>query len=164
MPLMDALAFVHDTLTGYEIRSKLKLIASGKVLTGYHILRAMALGADTCNSARAMMMALGCIQALVCNTNKCPTGVATQDKWLMSGLVVDDKKHRVANYHRDTIESAIELTAAAGLSDPHEITRGHIFRRVFMNQVRSFEEIYPSTPVGSLFEGELIESIHTDKW
>ena len=164
MPLMDALAFVHDTLRGYAIREEVKLIASGKVLTGYHILRAMALGADTCNSARAMMMAIGCIQALVCNTNRCPTGVATQDKWLMAGLVVDDKKHRVANYHRDTIESAIELTAAAGLTDPHEITRSHISRRVFMNQVRSFEEIYPSTPVGELFSEEIIDSISTDKW
>jgi glutamate synthase domain-containing protein 2 len=164
MPLMDALAFVHDTLRGYSIRNKVKLIASGKVLTGYHILRAMALGADTCNSARAMMMALGCIQALVCNTNRCPTGVATQDKWLMAGLVVEDKKHRVANYHRDTIESAIELTAAAGLEDPHQITRGHISRRVFMNQVRSFEEIYPGIPTGSLLKGEMIEMVSSDKW
>jgi len=164
MPLMDALAFVHDTLRGYSIRTKIKLIASGKVLTGYHILRAMALGADTCNSARAMMMALGCIQALVCNTNRCPTGVATQDKWLMAGLVVEDKKHRVANYHRDTIESAIELTAAAGLGDPHEITRGHISSRVFMNQVRSFEEIYPGTPTGSLLKGDIIDMVSSDKW
>lgn len=164
MPLMDALAFVHDTLRGYQIREKVKLIASGKVLTGYHILRAMALGADTCNSARAMMMALGCIQALVCNTNKCPTGVATQDKWLMAGLVVEDKKHRVANYHRDTIESAIELTAAAGLEDPHQITRRHISRRVFMNQVRSFEEIYPSVAAGSLLASDEMKHVSIDSW
>ncbi|TWV99739.1 FMN-binding glutamate synthase family protein [Chitinophaga pinensis] len=164
MPLMDALAFVHDTLTGYNIRHKVKLIASGKILTGYHLLRAMALGADACNSARAMMMALGCIQALVCNTNKCPTGVATQDKWLMAGLVVDDKKHRVANYHQDTIESAIELAAAAGLETPHHITRGHISRRVFMNQVKTFEEIYPSTQVGTLLNSNEMETISIDKW
>jgi glutamate synthase domain-containing protein 2 len=159
MPLMDALSFVHDTLTGFNIRHKVKIIASGKILTGYHILRAMALGADACNSARAMMMAIGCIQALQCNTNKCPTGVATQDKWLAAGLVVADKKHRVANYHRDTIESAMELTAAAGLTDPHHITRSHIFRRVFMNQVRSFEEIYPSVPAGLYLSGQLTETL-----
>jgi glutamate synthase domain-containing protein 2 len=164
MPLMDALAFVHDTLTGYNIRSKVKVIASGKILTGFHILRAMALGADACNSARAMMMALGCIQALVCNTNRCPTGVATQDKWLMAGLVVDDKKHRVSNYHQDTIESAIELAAAAGLETPHQITRSHISRRVFMNQVKTFEEIYPSTPVGSLLTGQEMETVSIDAW
>lgn len=164
MPLMDALAFVHDTLTGYNLRGKIKLIASGKVLTGYHILRALALGADACNSARAMMMALGCIQALICNTNRCPTGVATQDKWLMAGLVVDDKKHRVANYHRDTIESAVELTAAAGLESPHHITRGHISRRVFMNQVKTFEEIYPSVAAGSLLNGPILETVSSDAW
>lgn len=164
MPLMDALAFVHDTLTGYNIRSKVKVIASGKILTGFHILRALALGADACNSARAMMMALGCIQALVCNTNRCPTGVATQDKWLMAGLVVDDKKHRVSNYHQDTIESAIELAAAAGLEGPHQITRSHISRRVFMNQVKTFEEIYPSTPVGSLLTGQEMETVSIDAW
>jgi glutamate synthase domain-containing protein 2 len=164
MPLMDALAFVHDTLTGYNIRHKVKVIASGKILTGFHILRALALGADACNSARAMMMALGCIQALVCNTNRCPTGVATQDKWLMAGLVIDDKKQRVANYHQDTIESAIELAAAAGLETPHQITRSHISRRVFMNQVKTFEEIYPSTPAGSLLVGKEIETIGIDGW
>ncbi|SDG80218.1 FMN-binding glutamate synthase family protein [Chitinophaga filiformis] len=164
MPLMDALAFVHDTLTGYNIRNKVKVIASGKILTGFHILRALALGADACNSARAMMMALGCIQALVCNTNRCPTGVATQDKWLMAGLVVDDKKHRVSNYHQDTIESAIELAAAAGLATPHHITRSHISRRVFMNQVKTFEEIYPSTPAGSLLTGQEMETVSIDAW
>lgn len=171
MPLMDGLSFVHDTLTGFNIRHQMKLIASGKILTGYHMLRAMALGADTCNSARAMMMALGCIQALVCNTNKCPTGVATQDKWLSAGLVVEDKKHRVANYHRDTIESAIELAGAAGLQRPHDVTRLHIFRRVFMNQVKSFEDIYPSTSQGAFLNGQMpehmkkeLEKIGVDSW
>lgn len=171
MPLMDGLAFVHDTLTGFNIRHHIKIIASGKVLTGFHLLRALALGADTCNSARAMMMALGCIQALLCNTNRCPTGVATQDKWLAAGLVVDDKKQRVANYHRDTIESAVELTAAIGLPEPHKITRRHIFRRVFMNQIRTFEDIYPSTPQGFLLDGQMpvhlkeqLETVTTDSW
>ncbi|RAI97876.1 glutamate synthase domain-containing protein 2 [Chitinophaga skermanii] len=162
MPFMDALSFVHDTLIGFGIRDQIKLIASGKVLTGFHILRAMALGADACNSARAMMMAIGCIQALQCNTNKCPAGVATQDKWLMAGLVVDDKKQRVANYHRDTIESAIELTAAAGLTDPHMVTRKHIQRRVFMNEVRSFEEIYPSMQKGMLLGKDLPAKIQLE--
>lgn len=171
MPLMDGLSFAHDTLTGFNIRHHMKLIASGKVLTGFHILRAMALGADTCNSARAMMMALGCIQALVCNTNKCPTGVATQDKWLAAGLVIDDKKQRVANYHRDTIESAIELAGAAGLRDPHEVTRRHIFRRVFMNMVKTFEDIYPSVVPGVLLNGHMpehlrkeMETVAIDSW
>ena len=153
MPLMDALDFVDNALRGFGIRKEMKLIASGKVLTGFHILRAMALGADTCNCARAMMMALGCIQALECNKNTCPTGVATQDPYYMKGLVVNDKKVRVANFHKNTVESFVELLGAAGLSHPDEINRSHVYRRVFMNMVKTFEEIYPTIPEGSLLEG-----------
>jgi glutamate synthase domain-containing protein 2 len=152
MPLMDALHFVDNALRGFGIRKEMKLIASGKILTGFHIFRAMALGADTCNCARAMMMALGCIQALECNKNTCPTGVATQDPYYMKGLVVDDKKVRVANFHKNTVESFVELLGAAGLSNTSEINRSHVYRRVFMNLVKTFEEIYPIIPEGSLLD------------
>src|ERR1700742_4866076 len=111
MPLREALAFVYDALTGFDIKKHIKLIASGKVATGFDLVKNFALGADMCNSARGMMFALGCIQALECNTNKRPTGVATQDKSLMKGLVIDDKKTRVANFHNATIRSAIEMLA-----------------------------------------------------
>jgi glutamate synthase domain-containing protein 2 len=171
MPFMDALPFVHDTLLGFGIRDQMRIIASGKILTGFHIVRAMALGADTCNSARAMMLALGCIQALACNTNRCPTGVTTQDKWRMAGLVVEDKKVRVANYHQDTVESMVELIAAAGLTSPHQVTRSLIYRRVFMNSVKTFEEIYPSAEARSLLNGSVPEGLkkeiqyaQTDSW
>ena len=97
-----------------------------------------------------MMMALGCIQALECNKNTCPTGVATQDPELVKGLVIDDKKVRVANFHRNTIESFVELLAASGLDKPSKLNRHQISRRVFMNEVRTLEEIYPSIPVGSM--------------
>jgi glutamate synthase domain-containing protein 2 len=150
MPLLDALAFAHDALRGFGIRDQMRLIASGKVLTGFHILRAIALGADTCNCARAMMLALGCIQALECNKNTCPTGVATQDPALVSGLVIDDKKTRVANFHKHTVDSFVELMAAAGLDKPSKINRTHVYRRVFMNMVKTYEEIYPSVPEGCL--------------
>jgi glutamate synthase domain-containing protein 2 len=153
MPFMDALAFVHDTLTGFGIRNKTRIIASGKILTGFHLVRAMALGADTCNSARAMMLALGCIQALLCNTNKCPTGVTTQDKWKMAGLVVEDKKLRVANYHQDTVDSCVELIAAIGLNEPCQVNRSLVYRRTSMNSVATFEEIYPSLELNALLNG-----------
>ncbi|MBS1682104.1 MAG: FMN-binding glutamate synthase family protein [Bacteroidetes bacterium] len=153
MPLLDALDFVDNALIGFGIRHKLRLIASGKILTGFHMVRAMALGADTCNSARAMMMALGCIQALECNKNTCPTGVATQNPALMKGLVIDDKKVRVANYHKNTVESFVELIAAAGISDPTKIDRTHVYRRVFMNMVKTYGEIYPLIPEGCLLDG-----------
>jgi glutamate synthase domain-containing protein 2 len=133
------------------------VIASGKILTGFQMVRAIALGADLCNSARAMMMALGCIQALECNKNTCPTGVATQDPYFVKGLVVDDKKVRVANYHKHTVESFVELMAAAGIDNPRKLNRHQINRRVFMNEVRTFEEIYPSIPVGSFRDGAIPE-------
>lgn len=150
MPLLDGLAFVDNMLKGFNIRQHIKICAAGKILTGFQMARAIALGADICNSARAMMMAIGCIQALECNKNTCPTGVATQDPRLTVGLVVDDKKVRVANYHKHTIESFIELIAAAGIDNPRKLNRHQIFRRVFMDQVKTLEEIYPSIPEGSM--------------
>lgn len=158
MPLLDALAFADNVLRGFGIRDQLKLIASGKVFTGFHMVRAMALGADTCNSARAMMMALGCIQALECNKNTCPTGVATQDPSLMRGLVVEDKQHRVANFHKHTVESFVELIGAAGIDHPSKIRRSHIYRRVFTDLVRSFEEIFPTVPNGGFLNGQPISA------
>jgi glutamate synthase domain-containing protein 2 len=156
-PLLDGLAFVDNMLKGFNIRQHIKIIASGKVLTGFHIVRAIALGADMCNSARAMMMALGCIQALECNRNTCPTGVATQDKNLEKGLVVEDKKVRVANFHKHTVDSFVELIGAAGLDNPRKLNRHMINRRVFMNEVRTFEEIYPSIPTGAFRKGDVPE-------
>lgn len=158
MPLMDGLSFVDNMLKGFDIRKHIKIIASGKILTGFQLLRALALGADLCTSARAMMMALGCIQALECNRNTCPTGVATQDKQLMYGLNVDDKKVRVANYHKYTVESLVELMSASGIDHPSKLNRHMINRRVFMNQVRTFEEIYPSVPPGAMLNGNIPEA------
>lgn len=154
-PLLDGLAFVHNMLVGFNIRQHIRIIASGKILSGFHMLRAIALGADACNSARAMMMALGCIQALQCHTNKCPTGVATQDPSLTVGLVVADKKHRVANYHEDTIKTFVELMGAAGIDDYKKLTRSHIYRRVFMNEVRTLEDIFPSLQPGDMLKAKL---------
>jgi len=157
MPLQDGLAFVDNMLKGFNIRHHIKIDASGKILSGFQILRAIALGADLCNSARAMMMALGCIQALECNKNSCPTGVATQDPALMKGLVVEDKKTRVANFHKHTTESFVELMASSGIDHPSALNRHQISRRVFMNEVLTLEQIYPSVPVGAMLGSEIPE-------
>ena len=114
MPFEPALIFVNKTLVFYGIRDKIRVISSGKIISGYSILKTVALGADICNSARGFMFSLGCIQALRCNTNTCPTGVATQDKMLMKGLVVTDKSERVFYFHHNTLHAANELLAAAG--------------------------------------------------
>jgi len=150
MPLRDALAFVYNTLIGFDLKKDIKIIASGKIFTGFHIARAIALGADMVNSARAMMLAVGCIQSLKCNNNTCPVGVATQDESLMRGLDVDDKAVRVANFHEETLHSFSELIAAAGVACPNDIERFHINRRVSMTKVMTYGEIYPHVKKGSL--------------
>jgi len=152
MPLREALAFVYDALTGFDLKKHIRLIASGKVATGFDLVKNFALGADMCNSARGMMFALGCIQALECNTNTCPTGVATQDKSLMKGLVVEDKKTRVANFHNATIGSAIQMIGAAGLQHPCDIHRMFIYRRISNNQIQTYGELFPYIPKGSLLK------------
>jgi glutamate synthase domain-containing protein 2 len=121
MPFEPALIFVNKTLIRLNIRDKIRVIGSGKIISGYSILRAMAMGADMCNSARGFMFSLGCIQALRCNTNNCPTGVATQNKMLMKGLVVTDKSERVFHFHKNTLKAANELLAAAGKSSYNEV-------------------------------------------
>ncbi|RZM22135.1 MAG: FMN-binding glutamate synthase family protein [Pedobacter sp.] len=152
MPLREGVAFVHDVLTGFDLKKHIKIIASGKIASGFDLVKNIALGADLCNSARGMMFALGCIQALECNSNTCPTGVATQDKSLMKGLVVDDKKVRVYNFHRLTVASAVELLGAAGLHHPHQLTRAYVNRRVAPNVTQSYIETFPYIPEGSLLQ------------
>lgn len=150
MPLREGLVFVHDTLVGFGLKKEIKIIVAGKILSGFHMARAIALGADVCNSARAMMLSIGCIQALQCNNNTCPVGVATQNKSLVRGLVVDDKAPRVKNYHEATIHSFLELIAAAGLDGPDDLGREHISKRVGMYDVRTYDEIYPYVREGCL--------------
>ncbi len=156
MPLREGLVFVHDTLVGFGLKNEIKIIAAGKIITGFHMARAFALGADVCNSARAMMLAIGCIQALECNKNTCPVGVATQDKSLMKGLVVEDKAIRTANYQEETIHSFLELVAASGLESPHDIKRKHINKRIGMYNVAKYDEIYPYVKDGCLLSDNSI--------
>ncbi len=150
MPLRDALAFVYDVLNGFGIKDQIKIIASGKVITGFDIIRNLSLGADLCNSARGMMFALGCIQALECHANTCPTGVATQNPELMKGLVPEEKSIRVARFQHETVKSAVDLMASAGLSHPDDVTRDVITTRIDRNKVATFAEIFPELETGCL--------------
>jgi glutamate synthase domain-containing protein 2 len=152
MPLREGVAFVHDVLVGFDLKKHIKIIASGKVATGFDLVKNIALGADMCNAARGMMFALGCIQALECNSNTCPTGVATQDPSLMKGLVVEDKTVRVKNFHNLTVASAVELLGAAGLREPSQLTRAYINRRITPNSMQSYLESFPYIPAGSLLQ------------
>lgn len=151
-PMIDGLDFVHNILNGLDIRKHIRLMASGKITSAFHIARAMALGADICYQARANKLALGCIQALLCNTNHCPTGITTQDPKLTIGLVPSDKKDRVASYHKKTIDNFVELIGAAGLEKPKDLTREHIYRRISLNEMITYEELFPSIRPGSMLE------------
>ena len=97
-----------------------------------------------------MMVALGCVQSLVSNTNKCPTGIATQNPALSSGLDVEDKGSRVARFHHGTVKAAMEIIASAGLRHTSELNRSHIFRRISETEVRRFDEIYSNLLPGCL--------------
>lgn len=128
MPIEPALMFVRRTLERYGLHGEIKVIASGKVLTAASLMKMLALGADTCNSARGFLFSLGCIQALRCNTNKCPTGITTHDRSLVRGLVVSDKCERVYNFHKNTLHTFMELLAACGLDKVEDIRMSDFMR------------------------------------
>jgi glutamate synthase domain-containing protein 2 len=153
MPLREGLNFVHNALIGINARDRIKLGASGKIISAFDIARAMALGADWCNSARGFMFALGCIQSQSCHTDRCPTGVTTQDKVRQRALVVPDKAERVFNFQRATLEALAELVAAAGLDHPTQFAPAHFSRRISPHEVRSFTELYPMLSPGELIAG-----------
>jgi len=152
-PLNDALAFVHNALVGCDLREDLRLFAGGHIATGFHMATKLALGADVCYAARAFMFSLGCIQALRCNTNHCPVGVATQDPGLVRGLVVSDKAVRVKQYHEGTVHALLELIGAAGLDHPDELQPWHIYRRCSATDVRHYGQIYPQVEKGEILSG-----------
>jgi len=159
-PLRDALLFVHNALIGTGVRDQIRLIAAGKVMSAFDVLRLLALGADTVNSARGMMFALGCIQSRHCNEDNCPTGIATQDPARYEALDVEDKSHRVADYHSATIHNMKELAATAGLSHLDELRPWHISRRLSAKQVGTYAEVYPKIKEGCL----LSEKEIPEKW
>ncbi len=151
-PLKDGLIAVNNALIGCGLRDKMRIIAAGKIFSAFHLIRAAALGADAVNSARAMMLALGCIQSRTCNTDHCPTGIATQNPDRALALDVTDKGQRVANFHHETVTNLAELIAAAGLNNLEELQPKHINRRVEGTDVRTYEELYPTLDSGCLLD------------
>ncbi len=149
-PLVEGLIFVHSALLGCGLRDRIKIISSGKVTSGFGVIKRLALGADACNTARGMMMALGCIQAQKCNTNACPVGVATQDPRYAEGLVVEDKAQRVYNFHRNTEVSVSEMLGAMGLAGTDEVRPWHLMRRTGPTEIRNYSEIYDFLEPGVL--------------
>ncbi len=152
-PLREALLLVHNTLVGLNLRDKIRIGASGKVITAFDLARTFALGADWCNAARGFMFSLGCIQSQTCHTDRCPTRVATQDPSRWKKLDVPDKAERVKMFHDNTLKALKELIAASGLNHPNEIGPEHIIRRVSSTEVRSLSALYHFVKPGELIGG-----------
>jgi len=151
-PLQEGLLLVHGTLTGLNLRARIKIGCSGKVISAFDIVRAMALGADWCNSARGFMFALGCLQAQTCHTGNCPTGVTTQNPWRQKALVVSDKVERVFRFHQHTLHALRELAQAAGVHHPNEFRATHLVRRGSTGDVRLLASVLPHVRPGQLLE------------
>ena len=142
MALADALAFADTTLKEFNIRKHIKLIGSGKMITVFDLAKNISLGADLMYSSRGMMFSLGCIQALQCDSGKCPVGIATQDKSLYRGVDVEDKSHRVASFHRNTMLALADFIGACGYNCLSQISSNTFYRRTAQNKNESFTEIY----------------------
>lgn len=153
-PLSEGLITVHNALVGCNLRQHIAIGAAGKIVGGADIIRRLAIGADFTNSARGMMMAVGCIQAKECHSNKCPAGVATQDPRFYRGLDVDNKAERVKNYQANTLKSAMRILSAMGLTDFRDLGPAHIVRRIDPTTARPYEDIFDWLTPGSLLEGE----------
>lgn len=159
LPLTEGLSFMHNVLTGAGLRDDLHLGASGKMVSAYDFCRIHALGADYVMAARVFMFSLGCVQARACHTNKCPTGITTQDKNRQRALVVADKAPRVASFHRNTLGAIAQVIGAAGLSHPQDLRPWHIHVRSATGEVVRGDVAYHHLTRGALLSGDVDERL-----
>lgn len=164
VPMRDGLLAVHNVLVGAGIRERIKIGAAGRIISAFDVASVLAIGADWVNSARGFMFALGCVQSLSCNTNRCPTGVATQDPLRQRALVVPDKAERVRNFHANTLQAFADMLAAAGISRPTEIGPQHLVRRISATEIRQFSAIYPFLEPGCLIDGSCEVEFYKANW
>jgi glutamate synthase domain-containing protein 2 len=163
MTCLEATYFAHNCLVGIGLRDQIKIISSGKTASGFEMLSKLALGADMVNAARSMMMALGCIQSRACNTNHCPTGIATQDPIRNKALNVEKKYMRVKNYQHATLESCMELVGAMGLDNPSDLQAKDILVRSAEETNKPYTEIYaPLNPKELLSDS--INAVYAEDW
>jgi glutamate synthase domain-containing protein 2 len=159
VPMKEGLMLVHNTLVGIGLRERVRIAAAGKIISAFDVARTLALGADWCNAGRGFMFALGCIQARTCHTDRCPTGVTTQNRTRQAALVVEDKATRVYNYQQGTLRALKSLLAAAGVAEPAALGPQHIIRRVSQTQVRALDTLYPWLAPGAL-DGQSCDTGH----
>ncbi|MFI8415586.1 FMN-binding glutamate synthase family protein [Serratia sp. NPDC078593] len=164
MPLREGLLFVHNTLVGCGLRDRIKIGASGKIISAFDIASVLTLGADWVNSARGFMFAVGCIQSQSCHTNHCPTGVATQDPLRQKALVVANKAERVFHFHQNTVKALAEMLAAAGISRPEQLTSHHMLRRITSSEIKVYADIYYYLEPGALLEKQIKSDFYARMW
>ncbi len=164
VPMHEALMLVHNTLVGLNLRDRIRIGAAGRIASAFDIARTLAMGADWCNAARGFMFALGCIQAQSCHTDRCPTGIATQDPSRWRKLDVPDKATRVHQFHRNTLKALREMLCAAGLEHPSELGPEHILRRVSPFEVRSLGALYSFIAPGALLDGTADHAVFREYW
>jgi len=153
-PILESLVFVRNCLVGTDLRRDIRVIASGKTVSGFDMTIKLALGADMVNAARTMLFAVGCIQALRCNTNTCPSGIATQDPARGRAVDVALRQRHVANYHGATLATLRELVGAMGLDSFDKLEPRHIYRRMADETEKSYARIYDILPPGGLLSGD----------
>ncbi|WP_062733256.1 FMN-binding glutamate synthase family protein [Sphingobium abikonense] len=153
MPLREGLMLARNALVGTNLKGRIRLAASGKIMSGAGIAMNAALGADWCNAARAFMFSLGCVQSMRCHTDTCPTGVATQSPARQRALVIPEKAERVARFQRSTLDALHEIVVACGLSSPDEFTPDGLRQRISAVEMRSMDELYPFVEAGELLDG-----------
>lgn len=145
LPITESLPVLIDKLKQYRLRERIKVIASGKMVTAGEVARALCIGADFVNSARGFMFALGCIQALHCHNNTCPTGITTHDPRKVRGLDVKTKSLRVANYVRRVNYEVGVIAHSCGVREPRELSRRHARMVTSAGVSQSLAEIYKET-------------------
>ncbi|MDD2048850.1 FMN-binding glutamate synthase family protein [Pseudomonas putida] len=164
VPMREGLMFVHNTLVGLNLRDKVRIGAGGKIVSAFDIASVLAIGADWVNSARGFMFAIGCIQSQSCHTNKCPTGVATQDPLRQRALVVPDKAERVYSFHRNTLHALAEMLAAAGLEHPSQLKPKHLVRRISASEIQLFSQLHVFLKPGELLSGSISSEFYARMW
>ena len=161
-PINHGLSFVHNVLTGCAIRKHVKIIASGKIITSFDVALKLALGADLCNMARPMMFALGCIQSLHCNTNACPTGIATTDEKRNSAIDIDDKSKRVKNFHKNTMHNLLEVVGAMGIARLDDLKPHHFFQRDVHGHPTHLGKQFQFIEENHFYSGQIGQPYQTD--
>ena len=142
LPIRTSLALLTNKLTQYELRDRIKVITSGKLITPVGVAWALATGADFVVSARGFMFSIGCIQALQCNKNTCPTGITTHDKDLQSGLNPEDKAVRVRNYVKNMVHEVGVIAHSCGVSEPRQLRRMHAYIVSPQGRAIPLDELY----------------------